>query len=95
MIATLVVLLPSDFSGGEMVIRHHDQTMTFRGSRRDLTFIAFYADCQHEIRPVMRGYRVALTYNVSLVRARRPLTATPPIASLTSRSVMRSNTPSR
>lgn len=77
MIATLVILIPSDFSGGDMVIRHHDQTTTFRGSRRDLTFIAFYADCQHEIRPVTRGYRIALTYTVSLTSTARPATAAP------------------
>ncbi|MGQ0732082.1 MAG: 2OG-Fe(II) oxygenase [Acidobacteriota bacterium] len=77
MIATLIVLLPSDFSGGEMVIRHHDRTVTFRGSRQDLAFIAFYADCQHEIRPVTRGYRVALTYTVSLTGAARSAAAAP------------------
>jgi hypothetical protein len=44
MIATLVILLPSDFTGGEIVLSHHDRTITFRGSRPDLTFIAFYAD---------------------------------------------------
>jgi hypothetical protein len=77
MIATLVVLLPSDSSGGEIVIRHHDRTMTFRGSRRDIAFIAFYADCQHEIRPVTRGYRVALTYTVSLTGTARSATVVP------------------
>src|SRR3989442_1063022 len=71
MVATLVVLLPSDFTGGEMVVRHHDRSVTFKGSRQDLSLIAFYADCRHEIRPVTRGYRVALTYNVGLARASR------------------------
>jgi hypothetical protein len=35
-----VVLLPPEFAGGEMVIRHQDRRVTFKGSRRDLTFIA-------------------------------------------------------
>lgn len=66
MIGTLVVILPSAFTGGDMVIRHHDEKVTFRASRRKLAFIAFYADCHHEVRPIMRGYRSVLTYNLIL-----------------------------
>ncbi len=64
MIGSLVVILPSDFTGGAMVIEHHDEKVAFRGSGTKLTFIAFYADCHHEVRPVKKGYRVALTYNL-------------------------------
>jgi hypothetical protein len=28
----------------------------------ELAFAAFYADCEHEIRPVTHGARVCLTY---------------------------------
>jgi hypothetical protein len=64
MIGTLVVELPSEFSGGAIVVRHHDETMTVRGSGKDLTLVAFYADCHHEVRPVQTGFRVVLTYDL-------------------------------
>jgi hypothetical protein len=66
MIGTLVVSLPSQFSGGEMVLEHHDEKMLVGGSNSRLTFVAFYADCRHEIRPVTQGHRIVLTYNLSV-----------------------------
>ncbi len=68
MVATLVVILPSTFTGGAMVIAHHDEKVTFGGARGKLAFVAFYADCHHQVRPITRGYRVALTYNLILER---------------------------
>lgn len=70
MIGTLVVTLPSNFSGGEIVVRHHDEKVTFRGSGKGLGLIAFYADCHHEVRPVKSGYRIVLTYNLLLTKER-------------------------
>lgn len=64
MIGTLVVSLPSRFSGGEIAITHHDKKILVGGSHQDLTFIAFYADCHHEVKPVKQGYRIVLTYNL-------------------------------
>jgi hypothetical protein len=32
MIATLVVTLPSNFSGGAIVVKHHEEKVAFRGS---------------------------------------------------------------
>lgn len=64
MVGTLVVSLPSQFTGGAMVIEHHDEKMLVGGSTRNLTFAAFYADCHHEVRPIKRGYRIVLTYNL-------------------------------
>ncbi|MGH8227142.1 MAG: 2OG-Fe(II) oxygenase [Steroidobacteraceae bacterium] len=64
MLGTLVVILPSRFTGGELVIEHQGEQQTVRGSARQLTFAAFYADCHHEVRPVRSGYRLALTYNL-------------------------------
>lgn len=76
MIGTLVVTLPSEFNGGAFVIEHHDEKVSYRGSRDRLSFVAFYADCHHEVRPVTDGYRVVLTYNLFLEGAtdaqRRP-----------------------
>ncbi len=66
MVGTLVVTLPSSFKGGTLRIEHQDESATYRGSRKHLSFVAFYADCQHEVRPVKEGYRITLTYNLML-----------------------------
>lgn len=67
MVGTLVVGLPSRYSGGAMVLTHLDQRTEYRftnRSSRELTCVAFYSDCRHEVRPVKQGYRVALAYNL-------------------------------
>lgn len=69
MLGTLVITLPSHFTGGEFVISHQDQALRTRGSQARLGMVAFYADCHHEVRPVKQGYRVVLTYNLIAQRA--------------------------
>lgn len=66
MIGSLVVLLPSRSTGGDLVVSHRGETVTYRGSATALTFIAFYSDTRHEVLPVEAGYRVAVTYNLRL-----------------------------
>ncbi|GAQ83930.1 hypothetical protein KFL_001690080 [Klebsormidium nitens] len=67
MFATLVVVLPSAHSGGELIIRHAGKDVVFDSSEETLHnvhYSAFFADCEHEIRPVTEGYRLALIYNL-------------------------------
>lgn len=67
MIGTLVIQLPSDFSGGDLIIEQHGEKRIFPAlpnPQQSLNFIAFYADCQHEVTEVKTGYRIALTYNL-------------------------------
>lgn len=65
MVATLVVSLPSVHTGGELVVSHGGQTRTYRHADRGrIGFVAFYADCVHEVRPVRSGRRVTLTFNL-------------------------------
>jgi len=67
MVGTLTVALPSEYKGGAVVIEHHDDKLTYRATRRsaeELTFIAFYSDCHHEVRPIKAGYRIVLVYNL-------------------------------
>jgi hypothetical protein len=66
MIGTLVVSLPSRFTGGAVSIEHHGAKLRVGGSDKSLTFIAFYADCHHEVHPIKQGYRIVLTYNLVL-----------------------------
>ncbi len=85
MIGSLVVLLPSDSRGGALVVEHHDEAVSVRGSSRQLVLAAFYADCRHEVKPVTSGYRAALTYNLFIDRATSapPRPATKPLDTLT------------
>lgn len=67
MFGTLVVVLPSAHRGGELVIRHADREVTVDMSRAEVSevsFAAFYADCEHEVRPITEGNRVCLVYNL-------------------------------
>ncbi len=66
MVGTLVVTLPSTSRGGALVVQHGGRREEYRSSNRLLSFVAFYADCQHEVLPLTSGHRVALTYNLSL-----------------------------
>ncbi|MBF6161548.1 2OG-Fe(II) oxygenase [Nocardia cyriacigeorgica] len=64
MLGTLVVTLPSEFTGGELVIEQHGTKVTDQGSPHELSFVAFYSDCEHEVLPVIDGFRITLTYNL-------------------------------
>lgn len=67
MFGTLVVVLPSTHRGGELVIRHGGREVTVDLSGAEVSevmFAAFYADCEHEVRPIRDGHRVCLVYNL-------------------------------
>ena len=67
MFATMVLVLPSDHRGGELIVRHLDREVTFDLHPEDpseIGFAAFYADCVHEIRPLTSGCRLALVFNL-------------------------------
>ncbi|TQC42516.1 2OG-Fe(II) oxygenase [Rhodococcus sp. WS4] len=66
MVASLVITLPGTFSGGSLVVEHGGERTVYRSSKDKLSFVAFYADCRHEVRPVRSGHRVVLTYNLML-----------------------------
>lgn len=67
MFATLVLVLPSLHTGGELLIRHRDREVCLDLACEDaseVAFAAFYADCWHEVRPISSGYRLVLIYNL-------------------------------
>jgi predicted 2-oxoglutarate/Fe(II)-dependent dioxygenase YbiX len=64
MIGTLVVTLPSNYTGGELMVGRGEEWKAYRGSKKALSAVAFYADCRHEVLKVKSGYRVTLTYNL-------------------------------
>jgi hypothetical protein len=67
MFATLVLVLPSVSTGGELMIRHEDREVRLDLKCEDpseAAFAAFYADCVHEVLPITSGCRLALIYNL-------------------------------
>lgn len=64
MVATLVVSLPSEHSGGELVVDDRGSAKHYEGSPNELGLALFYADRRHEVLPVRSGHRVTLTFNV-------------------------------
>jgi hypothetical protein len=64
MIGTLVVTLPSNYTGGELMVGRGEEWKAYRGSKTALTAVGFYADCRHEVLKVKSGYRITLTYNL-------------------------------
>lgn len=69
MIATLTISLPVEGTGGDLVVQHKDREMTVEMNVNDpseLAYAAFYADCEHEIKKVRSGHRIALVYNLCL-----------------------------
>jgi len=79
MFATLVVVLPSQSEGGELVIRHQDREARLDLSSQEpseIAFAAFYADCVHEVLPVTKGCRATLVFN--LIRGGKGAVTEPP-----------------
>ncbi|MHB8898585.1 MAG: 2OG-Fe(II) oxygenase family protein [Thermoguttaceae bacterium] len=74
MVATLAIVLPSVHEGGELIVSHagqrHEITFPGAASGHELSYAAFYADCQHEVWPVKSGFRLILTYNLTLAGKR-------------------------
>lgn len=67
MVGTMTVELPSHYKGGTTIIEHRGEKIAFRRSKHsseEITFIAFYGDCHHEVKPTTEGYRVVLVYNL-------------------------------
>ena len=71
MFASLVVVLPTVHEGGSLIIRHNEKEWTFDSAKAVNTestphaaFVAFFSDVEHEVTPVISGYRVTLTYNL-------------------------------
>ena len=69
MFGTLVVQLPSDYSGGQLVVSHggKEKVFDFSGIKgcTNFHFAAFYADCQHELKKSLRDTASALSTTFS------------------------------
>ena len=73
MFGTLVVQFPSRFTGGRFVARHQGISRSLMGSddqsaRHSHYYVAHYADCEHEIKEITGGLRLAAVYSLSWTR---------------------------
>ena len=79
MFATLVLTLPSQSEGGELIVRHKDRQVRLElkcDEPSEIAFAAFYADCIHEVLSVTAGCRATLVFN--LVRQNKGAVPAPP-----------------
>ncbi|PPR07884.1 hypothetical protein CVT24_005621 [Panaeolus cyanescens] len=67
MFATVIVVLPSAFEGGQVHVSHAGAT-TVLDISKESTFstsvLAWYTDVVQEVKPLTAGYRLALSYNL-------------------------------
>lgn len=67
MFATIVIVLPSPFTGGDVHLSHNKIAQVYNcseDSKLATHVMAWYTDVKHEIKPVKSGYRLALSYNL-------------------------------
>ena len=65
MFGSLVVCLPTQFTGGELVTRHKGQEVRFpRQPNEEVSWAAFFSDVEHEVLPVTDGHRFTLTFSL-------------------------------
>jgi hypothetical protein len=67
MFATLVIVLPSCYTGGQVHVSHAGLSKVFDLAPDSLqqTFaLSWYTDVVHEVKPITSGYRLALSYNL-------------------------------
>ena len=68
MFGSLIINLPSHYTGGELSIQFDGEEIIadFAQDAANYTIncAAFYADCDHEIKPLTSGYRICLVYNL-------------------------------
>ena len=81
MVATLTISLPTPGAGGALVVRHRGRETVVDMSAAEpseLPFAAFYADCEHETRPVREGHRLSLVFNLCAQPGDDPAAVRPP-----------------
>ncbi|KZS87473.1 hypothetical protein SISNIDRAFT_419545 [Sistotremastrum niveocremeum HHB9708] len=69
MVATIIVVLPSAFEGGEVHLSHNGTKKILdvaTSSSTATSVLAWYSDVRHEVKPITSGYRLALSYNLMI-----------------------------
>ncbi|KAL5482433.1 hypothetical protein ACEPAI_9027 [Sanghuangporus weigelae] len=69
MFGSLVIVFPTPHEGGALTLRHKGKEWTFDsakeiGTTKNMGYITFFSDVEHEVTLVKSGFRVTLTYNL-------------------------------
>ncbi len=80
MFATMIILLPSQYTGGAVHLTHASKSQVIDFSASSLAntaVLAWYTDVLHEVKPITSGYRLALSYNLINTSPRMALPKAP------------------
>lgn len=80
MFATVIVVLPSAYEGGQVHLSHAGQSTVLdvsQGSCFNTSVLAWYTDVIHEVKPITSGYRLALSYNLIHTSSNSPKPSLP------------------
>ncbi|KAK7063502.1 ARM repeat-containing protein [Favolaschia claudopus] len=67
MFATIIIILPSEYTGGQVRVSHGAKNTTFDTapfSAVGFTLLTWYTDVKHEVKPITSGFRLALSYKL-------------------------------
>jgi hypothetical protein len=67
MFGTLILQLPSAFSGGIITVKHDGKEVIMNNAEDAASTIhaaVFYADCEHQLHPIASGKRLCLVFNL-------------------------------
>ncbi|KAL5482432.1 hypothetical protein ACEPAI_9026 [Sanghuangporus weigelae] len=69
MFGSLVIVFPTPHEGGALILRHKGKEWTFDSAKeientKNIGYIAFFSDVEHEVTLVKSGFRVTVTYNL-------------------------------
>jgi hypothetical protein len=67
MFATIIIILPSEHTGGQVCVSHGTKKDTFDtaiSSAVGFSLLAWYTDVKHKVKPITSGFRLALSYKL-------------------------------
>ncbi|KAF5358907.1 hypothetical protein D9758_004801 [Tetrapyrgos nigripes] len=66
--AAVIVFLPSEYTGGELVLTHETRSKALgkfsKESLKSVVVVAHFADARCEVKPLLSGYQLALSFNL-------------------------------
>ena len=71
----MIIILPSQYTGGAISLSHSGKEETFDFASTSLTntsILSWYTDVIHQVNPVVSGYRLALSFNLVHVNSSVP-----------------------
>ena len=74
--ATITVVLPSEFTGGDIRASHGGESLTLESAANspyETTLLAWYSEVNYETEELTSGYRLALVYNLVCNSSDMPL----------------------